>query len=74
MIEKTIISLKKLGITWIFDPNLSYIITTSNKSVLTKCQSLTRKVYGGFLRTPFLHIYPQNLKKKGYDNAKDKVK
>jgi hypothetical protein len=74
MIDKTIIGLKKLGITWIFNPCLSYIITTSNKSVLTKCQSLTRKVYGGFLRTPFLHIYPQNLKKKGYDNAKDKVK
>ena len=74
MIDKTIVGLKKLGNTWIFHPNLSYTITTSNKSVLTKCQSLTRKVYGGFLRTPFLHIYPQNLKKKGYDNAKDKVK
>ena len=74
MIEITIIGLKKLVVTWIISPCYSYIITTSNKSVLTKCQSLTRKVYGGFLRTPFLHIYPQNLKKKGYDNAKDKSK
>jgi len=51
MIEITIIGLKKVVVTWIISPSLSYVFTTSNKSMVTIWQSLTSNLYGAFLRT-----------------------
>ena len=81
MIDKTIIGLKKLGIIWIFDPCLSYTKSTSKKKMLTLCQRMLTLAYCGFLTKTVLktagldlRIYPQKLKKKGYDNDKDQSK
>ena len=50
-IEITIIGLKKIVVTWIISPCYSYIITESNKSMVTIWQSLTSNLYRGLLRT-----------------------
>jgi hypothetical protein len=77
MIEITIVGLKKIIVTWIFNPCYSYIITTSTKNVSThnvNGLSIYQSFLLWFFQNQHLHIYPQKLKKKGYDNDKDKVK
>ena len=71
MREYAILDINNLINTWLFNPCQSYIITTSKKKMLTKCQSLTQILVCGFLKV-YLHIYPQKLKQKGYVDAVNK--
>jgi hypothetical protein len=76
MIEYTIVDLKRLVVTWIICPIVPSIFTTSIKSVLTVVVtifSFSHLAYCGFLNSQHLHIYPQKLKKKGYDYDKDQI-
>ena len=76
MREITIVGLKKILVTWIIYPIVPSIFTTSNKSVSTHhvnglnifSSSLLR-----FFQNQHLYIYPQKLKKKGYDYEKDQT-
>jgi hypothetical protein len=76
MIEITIVGLKKLLITWIICPIVPSIFATSIKSVSSVMFSIIKNCqlsYCGFLTSQHLHIYPQKLKKKGYDYDKDQT-
>ena len=73
MREYAILDINNLIITWLFNPCQSYIITTSKKKMLTKCQSLTQILVCGFLETLFAYLSSET-KKKGYVNAKNKNK
>ena len=76
MIDKTIVGLKNIIVTWIIYPIVPSIFTTSIKSVLTVVVtifSFFHLAYCGFLNNQHLHIYPQKLKKKGYDYDKNQI-
>ena len=73
MREYAIIDINNPINTWLFSHCQSYIITTSKKIMLTKCQSLTRFTYGGFLKTIFAYLSSETTN-KGYVNDKDKNK
>jgi hypothetical protein len=74
MIDKTIIGLIKVAITWLIYPIIPTILKSFRKKMLTPLTLMLTLAYRDFLINPFLHIYPQNLKKKGYDNDKDQSK
>jgi len=76
MIEITIVGLKKIIVTWVFSPIVPSILGTSNKNLSTHYVNGLRifsSVLLRFFQNHHLHIYPQKLKKKGYDYEKDKT-
>ena len=81
MIDKTIIGLIKVAITWLIYPIIPTILKSFRKKMLTPLTLMLTLAYRDFLTKTVLkttgldlHIYPQNLKKKGYDNDKDQSK
>ena len=73
MIDKTIIGLIMIVNTWLFNPIFSTIFKSFQIKMLTPLTQMLTLTYCDFFKS-FLHIYPQNLKKKGYDNDKDQSK
>ena len=76
MIEITIVGLKKIIVTWIIYPIVPSVFATSIKSVSSVMSSMLSDCpfsHCGFFNSQHLHIYPQKLKKKGYDNDKDQT-